>query len=358
MPCTRRQLLTAAALLAAAGCRAPGDAPERVTPGAFVPKAQRLDPRLVLSLPPGAVSAATLRGFGERTGVRLDVRPQRSDEELLLDLAGGRGGTIDIALVQGRTLAGLVSSGAVEPLATSLLPNLHGLLAPFDDPPYDRGSRHSVPRDYTTVGYASAAGLPVTPPGSWIGFFRLARAFPGRVAVPDDPETVLGAALVALGYGWNSDRAGEVAAAGALLRSLRRSLVVGGRVADPSLRRRVAALCTGASVARAGGGVRFTVPVEGSVVRMRSFCLPLLAPDPVSAHAFLNYSLEPGVAAAEVRRTLRASPVGLANYLLPPRLLTDEAVYPPAEALPNLTFADVSDAGMALRRDAWRAFRR
>jgi spermidine/putrescine transport system substrate-binding protein len=352
---SRRQLLAAAATLIAAGCRMPGDAPERVDPAAIGPRAQRLDPHLRLSLPGGAVSPATITGFETRTGVRTDVVEQGSDEELLLQLAAGDVSR-DVALVESRALGYLVASGGVETLAPSLLPNRRLIAAPFEDPPYDRGLHHSVPKDYATVGVASAVGVDVSPPESWLAFFRLARRFPGLVAVPDDADFVLGAALAALGHDWSSDAPDEISAAAALVASVRDALLIGGPMRRGSLGGLVAALADSSGFARTADA-HFTVPAEGSVVLVRSYCVPLFARHPVSAHAWLNYTLDPVVAADETRFTRRPSPVADASYFLPLDVLADPAVYPAADVLPRLSFLAPSQGGASLRAQAWDALR-
>jgi spermidine/putrescine-binding protein len=92
------------------------------------------------------------------------------------------------------------------------------------------------------------------------------------------------------------------------------------------------------------------------MVRARCYCIPPFAPDPVSAHAWLNHTLDPAVAAAETRYTHRATPIGPAVYQLPASLLANEAIFPPALPPVPLTFANVTPAGAALRADLWQEF--
>jgi spermidine/putrescine-binding protein len=95
------------------------------------------------------------------------------------------------------------------------------------------------------------------------------------------------------------------------------------------------------------------VPSDGTLARARCYCIPAYAPDPVSAHAWLNHTLEPGVAAAETRYTRHATPVGPAVYTLPPALVANPAVFPPALPPTPLTFASVNPSGEAERIQLW-----
>ena len=108
-------------------------------------------------------------------------------------------GSVDVVLVDQETLAGLIDEKRVEPLDRTLITNRKLVEPPFDDPPFDSGSAHSVPKDYTVVGFALAARPGAAAPATWADLFALASTFPGRVAVPDDPAIVIGAALVATG---------------------------------------------------------------------------------------------------------------------------------------------------------------
>ena len=74
---------------------------------------------------------------------------------------------------------------------------------------------------------------------------------------------------------------------------------------------------------------------------------------PVAAHAWLNQALDPLTAARDTQRTGRATPVGEASFALPPGLLANPAVYPPALPPVTLGFADTTPAGLEARADIW-----
>lgn len=342
-------LLSGSGLLAG-GCTRPGSetAPQRFGSRLSGPNVQVLDRRLVLTLAPGQVAPTTISSFVDELGVKVTVVPGRVDT--LSEV-----GRADVALIDDVTLAQLIQAKLVEPIDRNLVSNAKLLLPPFDNPSYDHGGRHSVPKDYVTAGFAVSTIDVPEPPATWLRFFHLAAAMPGRVAVPPDRDAVIGAALTATGHDWNSSSSSDMADAADLLLPLRQDLVIGGTM----LRRRlppplVAALCYGQGFVTPPVGVRFIVPAEGTLALARCYCLPVYAPDPVSAHAWLNHTLEPAVAAAETRYTHRATPVGPALYQLPVSLVANEAVFPPALPPTPLTFASVSPAGTELRADLWR----
>ena len=68
-----------------------------------------------------------------------------------------------------------------------------------------------------------------------------------------------------------------------------------------------------ARISRPPSGIRFVVPKEGAVINMRSYCIPVLAPDPVTAHAWLNETLAP--TRARRRDRLGSSIAGIRSQL-------------------------------------------
>ena len=343
-------MILSGSMLFASACTRPGSssAPQRFGTGLSGPNVQVLDRRIMLTIPPASVAPTTISSFVDELGVKVTVVD--GDLDSLTDV-----GQADVALTDDVTLAALIAQKLVEPLDRSLVANTKLLLAPFDSPPYDHGNRHSVPKDYVTAGFAVATASVTTPPASWHDFFRLARTLPGRVAVPPERDIVIGGALLAAGHDWNSASSSDIADAADILLPIREDIVIEGSM----LRRKLsaplaAALCFGTGMASRPADVQFVVPAEGTLSRARVYCIPTYAPDPVSAHAWLNHSLEPAVAAAETRYTRHATPVGPAVYELPASLVANAAVFPPALPPTPLVFASLNPSGETERAQLWK----
>jgi spermidine/putrescine transport system substrate-binding protein len=346
---TRREILLSGSMLLAGACTRPGSnsAPQQFGVAAAKANVQVLDPQLVLSLPGGVVAPTTVSSFVSEFGVKVTVTPGRVGELTQV-------GATDVALTDDVTLTRLVSSKVVESIDRSLVTNRKLLVPPFDNPSYDRGNHHSVPKDYITAGFAYSVASVPTPLSTWRGFFRLAAAQPGRVAVPPDRDIVIGAALIAAGHDWNTSSSSDISDAADILLPLRPALVIGGVAGRRRLPSTLAAaLCFGPGFAAPPAGIRFAVPQDGTLVRARCYCIPAYAPDPVSAHAWLNHTLDPAVAATETHYTGRATPVGPAVYQLPSALIANQAVFPPALPATPLTFANLNASGAQLRTDLW-----
>jgi len=342
-------MLVSGSMLLASACTRPGSssAPQRFGTRLSGPNVQVLDRHVVLALPNDAVDPATVSSFVTDFGVRARVVQGHLGD--LTDV-----GEADVALVDDGTLASLISQKLVEPIDRSLVENRKLLLAPFDSPPYDHGNHHGVAKDYVCAGFAVSTAAVPSPPSTWRGFFRLAATLRGRVAVPPDRDMVIGAALIAAGHDWNSSSSSDVSDAADILLPVRDSLIIAGTVNRHDLPVPIAAaLCFGEGFVSPPANVRFVVPAEGTLARARCYCIPVYAPDPVSAHAWLNHTLDPSIAAAETRFTQRATPVGPAVYQLPASMLANEAIFPPSLPQTPLTFANLSPQAVALRKQLW-----
>ena len=347
MRLTRRQLLAAAAPLVLAGCSRPGSSAAPQTFASRGPNAQVPDPELLLAVPPKSMAPSSVPDFTKRFKVKVAMVAPQPPAEVAP-------GAADVILVDSETLTELIAQQQVEALDRTLIANRSLLVPPFDDPAFDSGGAHSVPKDYSVVGFALAARAGAPGPSSWSEFFDLATIFPRKVVVPDDPDVVIGAALVATGHDWNSTTTTDLDDARSLLLSVRTSIVIEGSVDRGRLGGRLAVLSTGTSFRDPGPHVRFVVPPEGTIARPRLLCIPPYAPDPVSAHAWLNHSLDPLIAARDSVRTGRATPVGEAAFALPASLLANPAVYPPALPPVTLGFADTSTPGIEARGQVWQ----
>ena len=355
MPATRRDFLavaSAAVLAAGCGLRSSSAGSVETFAPSLVTGRQRLDPELQLIVPPDGLTQTTLDTFQRQTGVHVTVSQARSDEAILLDLAAGPG-KFDAVLVGADTLGVMVDQQQVEPLAGQIVTDRGDIISPFDDPPVDSGLAHSVPQDYTYDGVVIDSGIHLDS-DTWEAFFALPPIYPERVLVPNDPDAVIGAALIATGHDWNSDSDADLADAGDLLRPLRGQVRV---VTDPDRVGRglaVAALSIALDHRNPPSGVRFFTPEDGTVVHVRHWAIPVYAPDPVSANVWLANMIEPSVAAAQSTELVRATPVDGALAHVPTGLLANPAVYPPSDQQILLTYPDLSDAGLAKRAALWR----
>ena len=162
-----------------------------------------------------------------------------------------------------------------------------------------RTCEHSVPLDFAYPGVAIRRSLSLSDL-SWRAFFALPKTYPLQVTIPDEPDVVIGAALLATGHDWNSDDDGDLEDVVDLLAPLRGVIRVSRRPPAIGPGRAVAAMVRSLEAVETGRRSRFYLPSEGSAVLVRSWAIPIYAPHPVSANAWLANALNPAVAAGTV----------------------------------------------------------
>src|SRR5262249_21043628 len=92
--------------------------------------------------------------------------------------------------------------------------------------------------------------------------------------------------------------------------------------------------------------IGYVIPKEGCTVAVDNLCIPAKAPHRELANEFINFVLEAKIAATTVNATGYSSPNLGARALIKPELLTNEAAYPPREALDRCEF--IRELGSAI----------
>jgi len=298
------------------------------------------------------IAPGVVEDFEAATGIKVNYDTYDSQEMLETKLLAGRSG-YDVVVVTGHFLERLVPAGAFRPLDFARLPgraNLDAeLMAKFAQ--YDPGNTHAVGYSWGTVGIGYDEGkrralAPDAPADSWSmiydpRFVREMRAC--GVSFVDSPSDVIGTALVALGHDANEATPGQLDEAERLLLAVRPFVTkvdTGNQINDLaggsiclmvtwSTQVRVAR--TRAAEAGVAADFRYVVPREGSVAWFDSLAIPVDAPHPEEAHAFIEFMLRPEVAARNANFIGSASMNAAATPLVDPSLRDDPGIYPGPE---------------------------
>ena len=80
--------------------------------------------------------------------------------------------------------------------------------------------------------------------------------------------------------------------------------------------------------AKDNAAIKFCIPQSGTSIWMDNMCIPSTAPHPENAYKWLNYMLEPEVAAATASYTRYATPNAVALKLISSNMRNDPNLYP------------------------------
>jgi len=304
------------------------------------------------------IAEDTLDKFTAETGIAANYDVFDSNEIVEARLLAGSSG-YDVVIPSGFFLERQIPIGLFQPLNKDLLPNLGNL-----DPAimeiveaHDPGGQYSVPYMWGTtgLGYNVAA---VTerlgedgPLNSWDLLFDpeiAAQLADCGISVLDAPVEMTALAMNYLGLDPNSEAPEDLEAAEALYQSIRpyiRTFNSSQYISD--LANGEICLAVGYSgdvfiaadrAAEADRGVEITyvIPDEGASMWFDMMAIPADAPNPEAAHAFINFVLEPQIAADITNYVWYSNANAAAFDLVDPEISSDPAIYPTAEVMENL----------------------
>ncbi|MEK6284285.1 MAG: extracellular solute-binding protein [Acidobacteriota bacterium] len=293
--------------------------------------------------------------FERRYDAKLNVELYDSNEALLAKLQSG-GVSYDIIVPSDYMVTVLREQGLLQELNRDVLTNFSNLDPQFVGLPYDQTNQHSIPYMWGTTGIAYRKDKVTGNIDSWAALWDI--RYKDRIAMLDDVRETLGAALKFLGKSENSTDAGEVQAAAGLLleqKPLVKAYDSGGF--DQML------LSGDAWIAQAYSGqiakaiaenpaIGYVIPKEGCTIFVDNMCVPRNSFHKELAHEFINFVHEAKTAAAIANGTGYSSLNLAARSLIRPDLLTNEAAYPPRDALERCEF--IKEIGpMIVVYDRW-----
>lgn len=277
----------------------------------------------------------TLRKFEARLGARVNVDLFDSVEAMLAKVQAGNAG-YDVVVPTNYAVEILRGQGLLRPLDHSALPHLVNMDPRFLDRDFDPGNVHSIPYLWGTCGIAYRRSR-VGRVDSWAALWD--PRYRGRILMVDDARETLGAALKWKGESLNTTDPEALESAKRLLIE-QRPLVRAYDSAsyDDKLLAGDVWLAQGwsgqfAKAMARDPDVAYVLPKEGASVAIDTLAIPVDAPHPELAHAFLDFTMEAEVAAEICRTTYYSTPNRAALALLPEALRRNPATFPPEELL-------------------------
>jgi spermidine/putrescine transport system substrate-binding protein len=256
-----------------------------------------------------------------------------------------------------------VRKGLIRPLDHTKLHNLKNLDPRFSGPDFDNGNKHAVPYQWGTAGLMyDKKKLPSLEP-SWAAVLDAKRPA-GTFLLMDEMRDMLGIVLKYMGRSSNSTDPKDIREASRILKEAKASSkclgfkgigaaqdVVAGS-AD------IAVMWNGYAlkgVSEQKDRISYILPKEGSIIWVDTLVIPLKAPKPDLAHKFLDFLMEPDMAARVSAFVRYATPNAAAKAYIPPDDLNNQVIYPSEDMLSRLeAHRDLGDA-VKLFDEAWTA---
>ena len=269
------------------------------------------------------VAPEVLEGFKKALGVKVVIDTFDSNEAMYAKLkAGGTG--YDIITPSSYFVPLMVREKLVRKLDHSKLPNVRpNFDKSFADQVFDPTFEYNVPYAVTYTGFMYRKDK--VPAGVDVATWKVLDnpAFKGKVTLLDDIREVIGAGLMSLGYPLNSDKPVEIEAAVAQVLKWKQNI---RKFDAESYKTEVASgatwighgYSTDATQVILGDedegnpprkDIGFALPKEGFVIAVDEMVIPVSAPEPELAYAFINYVYTTEVAKANMEYIMGPMPV-------------------------------------------------
>jgi len=303
------------------------------------------------------IAEETLAQFTAETGITVNYDVYDSNDTLEARMLAGSSG-FDVVVPTGNYMQRQISAGVYQPLNRDLLPNLAnmdphlmGLAAAFD-----AGNEHAVVYLWGTTGIGYNAAAVAERMGedyevdSWALVFdpEIASKFADcGIAFLDDHTEILPAALRYIGLDPLSTDEADLEAAVAMLEQVRpflRYFHSSQYISDLANGEICVAvgwsgdiLQAGERASEVGNGIEvgYAIPDEGANLWFDMMAIPVDAPNPEAAHAFINFMMDAEVAAANTNFVQFPNANAASNEFIDPEILADETIYPSAETQAN-----------------------
>jgi len=288
--------------------------------------------------------------FTRRTGIVVRYDLYDSNEAVLAKLESGVA-DYDLVVPSDYMIRILIHLKLLRPLDKARLKNVGNLDPRFLNKEFDPGNAYSLPYLWGTTGY----GYDKTKTGgvgedSWAPLFEERNK--GQILMLDDMRECFAVALKYQGHSLNSTDPAVLKQAADLLKKQKplvktynssdyENILAAGDVwFSHGYNGQLAKV-----VASDPKRFAYVLPKEGATLWIDSVALPAGARNVDSIYAFLDYILEPEVAARIVNGIRYASPNVAARKFIDPAILADAAVYPSDEALARCQLVeDIGDA--------------
>jgi spermidine/putrescine transport system substrate-binding protein len=282
-----------------------------------------------------------LARFAQETGIRVIADVFGSNEEMLAKLQAGAGGAYSIIYPSDYMVIKMRERNLLTELDRSKVVGLDRLYSQFQNPAYDPGDRYSIPFSWGTTGLIYNAKILDPPPQDWSYLWENQDKIYKRMTLLNDPRETLGAVLRMLGYSYNSKDPKAIEQAYQKLVELKpaiasfdsdawRSQIITG---DLKI-----AMCYSSDangVIPENQDLQYVLPTSGSSLWTDTLVIPSAAPNPDAAYAWINFMLQPEIAAEICQRLSLASPNEAAFNLLPTEVQNNLTLFPPNPALGN-----------------------
>ncbi len=316
------------------------------------------------------IDPAVIEDFQKQYGVSVTVDVYDNNEDMIAKISPGSSG-YDLVFPSDYAIDIMAKGNLLAKLDKSLLPNMKHVKPQNLDLYYDKGNVYSMPYNLGMTGLAYDSTKFSDPVDSWSSVFDIEQLEPikGQISMLDDERETPGAALRFLGKSLNETEAANLQQAEQLLKdqkpylaaydssNVSRKLASGEIVIGHIYSYNALQAKLGIEGDYSGNpNIVFVMPKEGGTIWQDNMAIVADSPNQYTAHVFINYLMDPQVAAKNAAYILGVTPVATAVPLLPEALQQayKDGFEPNEEMLKRLEWIERNDKTSAFT-DLWTA---
>lgn len=307
------------------------------------------------------------KAYTAANGPKITVTGFGSNEELLAKLNAG-GSNYDVVAPTGYAVKTMIDKGDAQALNKDLIPNLKNLQDKFTKTDYDPGNKYSVAKDYGVTSFYWRTEVVKDQPKTIAECFEVLKNLPkgARANVLEGSTQNLALALVALGYSLNTEDEGEIDEAKKLLLSVKPKInTINSTYIQRASRGDVDfGMGWNGDVARViearakkDDEVVFLVPEGKTEYWVDNWVIPTAAKNPVAAHKWIDFVLDPKNAAAETAYHQYPVPVKGIEEFAPKEITSNPVIYVDEAKIANYETQVITPKGQQLRDRAYTEFK-
>ncbi|WP_027108256.1 ABC transporter substrate-binding protein [Lacticigenium naphthae] len=303
-----------------------------------------------------------LTQFEEETGYHVVYETFDSNEAMYTKVQQG-GTAYDLAVPSEYMVERMRDEELLIEIDHSKIEGLDHLVPKFLDQPFDPDNQYSIPYFWGTLGIVYNENLvDGDEMNTWADLWD--PQYEESILLIDGAREVIGLALQKNGYSLNSTSDAELAVATKDLNALADNVkaVVADEIKMYMIQEEAAIAVTfsgeAADMMWENEAIKYILPEEGSNLWFDNFVIPQTAQNIDAAYAFINFMLDPEIAAQNADYIGYSTPNQSAMELLPEETIADEQFYPGEEKIGNLeVYEDLGPKYLGIYNDLFLEFK-
>lgn len=281
-----------------------------------------------------------LKQFEEQEGIKVIYETFDSNEGMMGKIDQG-GTSYDVTVPSEYAVQMMEEKGLLVPLDFSKIPNSKNIDPYFMNLPFDPENKYSIPYFWGTLGIAyNPTLLEGQTFESWESLWDA--SLRQRLILVDSAREVLGVALNSYGYSLNSTSLQELKQATDKLETMGPNVkaVIGDEVTQLMINNEASVALTwsgqAADMISENDEIDYIVPEEGSNLWFDNMVIPKTVSNLEGAYKFINFMLDPEVAAQNADYVGYSTPNKEALAYMDEEVVEDERFYPDEETREHL----------------------